>query len=201
MEMAASLPVVISCSRPRVSCPYTAVADTGAQVSVAGRLLLGDLGISQRQLQATPTAVTHVAGGSMRLLGTITCQVSVGTVSTTECIYIAEGVQQLYLSLKAARPFAWSITPSRAPFTHQCVCCGAIRHPTRPTSPRIATSRTRRGERQSPREMVLGALRAHCVCHGTHAATEMSGPPHHVHLRPDTRPHAVHVQPQSCSTL
>ncbi|KAG0720921.1 hypothetical protein GWK47_047473 [Chionoecetes opilio] len=103
VEMAASLPVVISCSRPRATCPYTAVADTGAQVSVAGRLLLGDLGISQRQLQATSTAVTHVAGGSMRFLGTITCQVSVGTVSTTECIYIAEGVQQLYLSLKACK--------------------------------------------------------------------------------------------------
>ncbi|KAG0711217.1 hypothetical protein GWK47_021093 [Chionoecetes opilio] len=29
--------------------------------------------------------------------------VSVGTVSTTECIYIAEGVQQLYLSLKACK--------------------------------------------------------------------------------------------------
>ncbi|MPC87865.1 hypothetical protein E2C01_082745 [Portunus trituberculatus] len=63
----------------------SAVADTGAQVE--------DLCISQRQLQATPMAVTHVARGDMNLLGTIRCQVSVGTCSTAERIYIAEGVQ------------------------------------------------------------------------------------------------------------
>ena len=116
-----SLPVVISCSHPS-TCPYTAVADTGAQVSVADCFLLGDLGISQRQLQATPAAITLVAGGSMRLLGTITYKVSVGPVTTTECIYIS----------------------------------------------------------RSPREMVLGAIRAHRICHGMHAASrnKWSASPH-----------------------
>ncbi|KAG0712824.1 hypothetical protein GWK47_017580 [Chionoecetes opilio] len=170
---------------------YTAVADTGAQVSVAGRLLLGDLGISQRQLQATPTAVTHVAGGSMGLLGTITCQVSVGTVSTTECIYIAQGVQQLYLSLKACKPFAWSITPSAPPFTPtKCVCCGATRHPTRPTSPGIATSRTCRGNVDRLEKWFLEHFGRMCLPWDARRVPEMSGPPHHVPPTADTRPHA-----------
>ncbi|MPC53770.1 hypothetical protein E2C01_047668 [Portunus trituberculatus] len=48
-------------------------------------------------------SVTHVAGDNMNLLGTITCQVSVETRSTTERIYIAEGVQQLYLPLESCK--------------------------------------------------------------------------------------------------
>ncbi|KAG0726001.1 hypothetical protein GWK47_037487 [Chionoecetes opilio] len=139
VEMAASLPVVISCSRPRVSCPYSSGGHWGASVC-AGRLLLGDLGISQRQLQATPTAVTHVAGGSMPLLGTIPVRSPWGTVSTTECIYIAEGVQQLYLSLKACKALRLVHHTFPRPLSPTSVCCcGAIRHPTRPTSPGIAT--------------------------------------------------------------
>ena len=111
VETTASLPMVISYSRPHATCPYTAVADTEMQVSVACRLLLGDLGISQCQLQAALTAVTHVAGDSMHLLDTITCQVSAGPVATTECIYIAEGVQSnLTYYSRHARPSTWSIT-------------------------------------------------------------------------------------------
>ncbi|KAG0723963.1 hypothetical protein GWK47_041628 [Chionoecetes opilio] len=87
------------------------------------------------------------------------------------------------------------------PFTHQCVCCRAIRYPTRPTSPGIATSRTCRGERRSPREIwFLEHFGRTVFAMGRTPLPEMSGPPHHVHLRPDTRPTQSTSQPQSRST-
>ncbi|KAG0720856.1 hypothetical protein GWK47_006581 [Chionoecetes opilio] len=124
MEMAASFAVVISCSRPRATCPYTAVADTGAQVSGGGSPTVG----GPRHIPTSAPGYTHgsphVAGGSMRLLGTITCQVSVGTVpQTTECIYIAEGrgSNSTYRSRHARALRLVHHTFLRAPF-HPPVC-------------------------------------------------------------------------------
>ncbi|KAG0730145.1 hypothetical protein GWK47_028886 [Chionoecetes opilio] len=122
VEMAASLPGVISCSRPRATGSLPAVADTGAQVSVRVAYFLGDLGISQRQLQATPTTVTHVLpGAACDSWEPSPVRSPWGLSPPQSCIYIAEGVQQLYLSLKACKALPWSITPSRAPF-HPPVC-------------------------------------------------------------------------------
>ena len=192
--MTASLPVVISCSRPCATCSYTAVADTGVQVSVANRLLLGDLGISQRQLQTTPMAVTHVTGGSKCLLGTITCQVSVGTVSITEHIYIAEDVQQLYLSLKVCKALRLVRHTFLRPLAPTSVCAvepsDTPQAPLRPESPpyELVNENVDRLEK-----WFLEHFGRTVFAMGRTPLPEMSGPPHHIHLRPDARPHAVHV--------
>ncbi|ROT84068.1 hypothetical protein C7M84_022732 [Penaeus vannamei] len=95
----ASLPVIVVCGNLRARCSTMAVADTGAQVSMAGRTLLNNLGILQHQLQPAPVAVNHVAGGGVRLLGSLICQLVVGPVTTNERIFFANGVERLYLSL------------------------------------------------------------------------------------------------------
>ncbi|KAG0713481.1 hypothetical protein GWK47_016164 [Chionoecetes opilio] len=79
----------------------------------------------------------------MRLLGPSPV-VSVG-LSHHRVHLIAAGVQNSTYRSRTCKPFRLSITPSRRPpFTHQCLCCGATRHTTRPTvarnrHPKIAT--------------------------------------------------------------
>ncbi|KAG0719863.1 hypothetical protein GWK47_049616 [Chionoecetes opilio] len=188
--MAAPLPVVISCSRPRATCPYTAVADTGRKCPVAGRLLLGGLGISQRQPPGPHPRQSPTLPGQHALLENPHLSGLRGDcLPPQSASYIPKACSKSTYRSRHARPFAWSITPSRAPFHPPVGCfCGAIDTPKAP-SPGIATSRTCRGERRSPREMVLGALRAHCVSHGTHAATRDERAASPRPQRPDTRPH------------
>ena len=155
---------------------------------------MGDLDISQRQLQATPTVVTHIAGGSMCLLGTITCQVSVGTVSTIERIYIAEGVQQLYLSLKACKALRLVHHTFPRPLAPTSVCAvepsDTPQAPLRPESPpyELVEENVDRLEK-----WFLEHFRCTVFAMGRTPLPEMSGPPHHIHLRPDAPPHAIHV--------
>ncbi|ROT66062.1 hypothetical protein C7M84_015928 [Penaeus vannamei] len=78
VDTLASLPVIVVCGNLRARCSTMAVADTGAQVSMAGRTLLNNLGILQHQLQPAPVAVNHVAGGGVRLLGSLICQLVQG---------------------------------------------------------------------------------------------------------------------------
>ncbi|MPC31968.1 hypothetical protein E2C01_025269 [Portunus trituberculatus] len=103
MEVTADLSVRIVCPWPQAECCTTAVADTRAQVCITGRPLLESLGIPPGQLHASPRTVNHVASGGVKLLGSLTCEVTVGAITTSECVYIAEGVQRLYLSLRACR--------------------------------------------------------------------------------------------------
>ncbi|KAG0725734.1 hypothetical protein GWK47_038023 [Chionoecetes opilio] len=118
----------------------------------------------------------------------------VGTVSTTECIYIAEGVQQLYLSLKACKALRLVHHTFPRPLSPTSVC--AVEPSDTPQDPRHPES--------PPHELVeenVDRLEKWFLEHfgctvfamGRTPLPEMSGPPHHVHLRPDIRPHAVHV--------
>ena len=91
VETAACLSVQVTCPQPRSECTVMAVAETGAQVCTAGRPLLRSLGVSPRHPQASPRIVSHVAGGGVRLLGSLTCSVTAGTITTTELVYIAKG--------------------------------------------------------------------------------------------------------------
>ena len=126
----------------------------------------------------------------MRLLGITTCQVSVGPVTTTENIYIAKGVQRLYLSLKACKAL--------------CLVHHIFLHPPAPTSvSAVEPSDTPQNPlcpESPPHEFVeenldrierwfLEHFRRTVFANGRMPLPEMSGPPHHIHLRP----HAVHV--------
>lgn len=88
--------VVVICANLYAKGSTMAVADTGAQVSTAGHILLNNLDILQHQLQLTPMAINHVTGGGVHLLGRLFV---VGPVTTNECIFFADRIQCLYPSL------------------------------------------------------------------------------------------------------
>ncbi|XP_063859146.1 uncharacterized protein LOC135100114 [Scylla paramamosain] len=192
VEATADLSVRIVCPWPQAECCTTAVADTGAQVCIAGRPLLESLGIPLGQLHASPRTVSHVAGGGVKLLGSLTCEVRVGAITTSECVYIAEGVQRLYLSLGACR--ALQLVPQD--FPRPATRISALTAP--------ASLKTSAHPLSPPYELVeenLGRLEKWLLEEfgRTVFATERTplpeilSPPHHIHLRPGARPHVVHV--------
>ena len=95
--------MTVICPRPHAECTILAVADTGAQVSVADFSLLRELGINKKRLQPALTTVSHVAAGNLKIVGSLECQVSTGSTSTLERIYVGEKVTRFYLSLAACK--------------------------------------------------------------------------------------------------
>ena len=69
VDEVAGLPVRVSHPQHKTECSTTAIADTGAQVCIAGRHLPKVLGLSPRQLQPPTRTISHVAGGGVKLLG------------------------------------------------------------------------------------------------------------------------------------
>ena len=192
VEAAAGLPVQLTCPHLQLECSITAIADTGAQVCIAGRSLLRSLDISPRHLQASPRTVSHVAGGGVKLLGSLECNVTAGTVTTSELVYIAEGVQRLYLSLGACK--ALRLVPQD--FPRPAAGIGALTtsdapdNPTRPMTPpyELVEENVERLEKWFLEQFGRTVFATERT-----PLPEMRGPPHHIHLRPDVRPHAVHV--------
>ena len=73
------------------------VADTGAQVNVAGPSHMKHLGIKLEQLNEVPTPLNHAGGSPLHVLGSHPLLV-VHNNKIIE-IYFATGVSNMYLSL------------------------------------------------------------------------------------------------------
>ncbi|KAK8390853.1 hypothetical protein O3P69_010520 [Scylla paramamosain] len=82
--------------------PTTAIADTGAQVCVAGPTLLRILGLSPRQLQER-AGLRDLAGINLPTLGATTCHFSIPGRSTQRDVYFVKSVDKIYLSLDACK--------------------------------------------------------------------------------------------------
>ena len=192
VDEVADLTVRVSHRQHKTECSTTAIADTGAQVCIAGRHLLKDLGLSSRQLQPSTRPINHVAGGGLKVLGSLHCVVTAGAASTSVYVNIAEGVQHLYLSLRVCK--ALGLVPPDFPSPPAQI--GAIttpeapQTPTRPPAPpfELVEENVERLEKwflEHFGRTVFSTERS--------PLPEMHGPPHHIHLQPGTRPHAVHV--------
>ncbi|KAG0717638.1 hypothetical protein GWK47_054031 [Chionoecetes opilio] len=100
--MAASLArVVISCSRPRATCPYTAVADHWGAVVCGGPPTVGGPWHIQRQPPGLHPGKVHptLPGAACASVGTHHLFRSLWDCLTTECILHSEGGSNIYLSL------------------------------------------------------------------------------------------------------
>ncbi|KAK8372979.1 hypothetical protein O3P69_012755 [Scylla paramamosain] len=82
--------------------PTTTIADTGAQVCVAGPTLLRILGLSPRQLQER-AGLCDLAGVILPTLGATTCHFSIPGRSTQREVYFVKSVDKIYLSLDACK--------------------------------------------------------------------------------------------------
>ncbi|KAG0712342.1 hypothetical protein GWK47_018723 [Chionoecetes opilio] len=189
--MAASLPVVISCSRPRATCPLHSMRTlwrkclwrvaycwgTSAYPNVAPGYTHGSHPRCRGQ---------HATPGNHHLSGLR------GDCLHHRVLYIAEGVQQLYLSLKACKALRLVHHTFPRPLSPTSVC--AVEPPDTPQDPRRPES--------PPHELVeenVDRLEKWFLEHfgrtvfamGRTPLPEMSGPPHQ---RPPT---ARHTPPRS----
>ena len=96
------LTVHVSCPGPGLGVAARAVADTGAQVCVAGPALLTALAIKPAALRRR-AGLRDLANVHLRALGSAQCQVSLLGRTSLQEVYFVEAVQQLYLSLAACK--------------------------------------------------------------------------------------------------
>ncbi|KAK8374316.1 hypothetical protein O3P69_018358 [Scylla paramamosain] len=79
-----------------------AVADTGAQVCVAGAALLSSLNIQPTQLQGC-AGLRDVADLPLRCLGSCRCDIYLGGHATQQEVYFVPSARSLFLSLSACK--------------------------------------------------------------------------------------------------
>ncbi|KAK4324209.1 hypothetical protein Pmani_005211 [Petrolisthes manimaculis] len=107
-------------------------------------------------------------------------------------MYIAEGVQQLYLSFKACK--ALQLLPQDFPRPATRVIAGVAKEilqlPIRPITPpnELVKENVERLETWFLKQFGRTVFAMERT-----PLPEMRGPPHHIHLRPDSRPNTVHV--------
>ena len=94
------LQVLVSRPESGPQHPTTAIADTGAQVCVAGPTLLKTLGLPPRQLQER-AGLRDLAGINLPTSGATTCNFSIPGRSTQQDVYFVKSVEKIYLSLDA----------------------------------------------------------------------------------------------------
>ncbi|KAK8372279.1 hypothetical protein O3P69_017362 [Scylla paramamosain] len=97
-----TIDVIVSRGDGKEERKASAVADTGAQVCVAGPSLLHTLGIEPSQLQSR-AGLRDVANLRLRCMGSTICQVTLGKRSTIQDVYIIQSARQFYLSLAACK--------------------------------------------------------------------------------------------------
>ena len=88
-----------SCSPHYVS----GIADTGAQVTVAGPSLLKQLQISAKMLYKPALTILHVGGNTLSLIGTYDVKIHHNNKICETTIYFVNGVKSLYLSLDVCK--------------------------------------------------------------------------------------------------
>ena len=93
------LQVLISCQNNAPPESMEVVADTGAQVNVAGPSHMKRFRIKRNQLKGVPTSLKHAGGSHLQVLGSHSMYVIHNDKLVETEIYFASGVQNIYLSL------------------------------------------------------------------------------------------------------
>ena len=79
------------------------VADTGAQVTVAGQQHIKHFGLTLEELNESPHGLQHAGGNPLKVLGSYPVSVMHnGQFADTE-VYFAQGVKHMYLSLDVCK--------------------------------------------------------------------------------------------------
>lgn len=178
--------------------PTTAIADTGAQVCVAGPTLLRILGLSPRQLQER-AGLRDLAGVILPTLGATTCHFSIPGCSTQREVYFVKSVDKIYLSLDACKDLGLVHADFPQPPVREVasVSGSGPTPPSRLTAapPRPNTMPLPPLEENVPmlQEWLLGHFSTSTFDTDQYPLPVMAGPPHHIHLSPDATPYACHT--------
>ena len=87
----------------RTSETIEVVADTGAQVTVAGIQHMEKMGIKRDELENPKHHLKHAGGKGMKLIGSYPVSIQHNGHSINDIIYFAQGVSNMYLSLTSCK--------------------------------------------------------------------------------------------------
>ncbi|XP_063876921.1 uncharacterized protein K02A2.6-like [Scylla paramamosain] len=173
-----------------------AVADTGAQVCVAGAALLSSLNIQPTQLQGC-AGLRDVADLPLRCLGSCRCDIYLGGHATQQEVYFVPSARSLFLSLSACKELG--LVPAGFPH-HSLPTVQAVEardttaEPAQPPA-KPATIPFPPHEEHVRRleEWLLQHFSASAFNTTRSPLPVMDGEPHHIHLAPNAVPYACHT--------
>lgn len=164
-----------------VSKLMVVVADTGAQVCVAGPALMSSLGLRPVLLQRR-AGIRDVAGAPLSTMGALPCRISYCGHSTVQEVHFVKSVERLYLSLDTCK--ALGLVHNHFPHPLPQVANVMVLDdddgclPTRPTAMPLL-----------PLEENIPCLEQWLLRH----FSVMQGAPHHIHLKEGAKPYACHT--------
>ena len=172
--------------------PAVAVADTGAEVCVAGPQHLRLLGLREGQLLEVDVGLLDIAEVRVKVMGFAWCVFRIGKVATRQRVYFVKSSKMLFLSLNTC--ISLKLVPCDFPF-HTRMVAGVIRptHPPpliRPSSPPYPPVEENVGRMQ---DWLLQHFSSTTFNTSRYPLPAMKGPAHHIHLERDAKPVAYHT--------
>ena len=173
-----------------------AVADTGAQVCVAGPALLSSIKLRPALLQRR-AGLRDVADLPLECMGSASCRISCGGASTDQEIYFMKTAKKLYLSLKACKDLG--LVPLEFPH-HVPVVASSRASVTADDTPTVLPDRPS-SMPFAPSEENVSRLEEWLLQHFSSTTFNtsreplpvMAGKPHHIHLSKGAVPYACHT--------
>lgn len=173
-----------------------AVADTGAQVCVAGASFMSTMNLKPALLQRR-AGLKDVADYPLKCMGSAPYRISLGGLSTVQEVYFLKTAKQLYLSLPACKKLGLVHPdfPHQAPLIASTSIEGDPRIPTPTLVPRPSVIPLPPLEENASRleEWLLQHFSSTTFNTSREPLPVMAGKPHHIHLAPDAVPHACHT--------
>lgn len=188
--------VVASLSGRQEGRPVMAVADTGAQVCVAGPALLAKLGVKERGL-LRKGGLRDVADLPLACLGTFECCFALDGRSTRQEVFVVKTARNLFLSLTACKDLG--LVPDTFPF-HVPTAAGtrmeSVSDPELPPTPETIPYPPLEENVERLQEWLKQHFSASTFNTDRSPLPAMAGAPHHIHLHADARPFACHTPAQ-----
>ena len=187
------LVVEIDCINIGRSNKMNAVADTGAEVCIAGFPQAKGLGISVDKLKKAGVRLQHAAGGQMNVLGKYEVIIRHGGKSTRDSIYFVNGTHKLFLSLKVCK--ALGLVDPNFPYhvisnievLNQIEYNGRGERPVKLPYPPTEINVPKL------KQWLLERFSGSTFNINKRPFPVMSGKPHHIHLLPNATPYACHT--------
>lgn len=171
----------------------TAIADTGAQVCVAGPTLMSSLGLRPAQLMRR-AGIRDLAKIPLTSLGAARCCISLDGRSTIQEVYFIKSVERLYLSFATCRELGMVHKDFPQPLLRiACVDIGSNASddiPVRPTTMPLPPLEENVVRLQ---EWLLRQFSSSTFNTDSYPLRVMQGPAHHIHLKEGSRPHTCHT--------
>ena len=188
------LQVVMGPQTSEVTRKVTAVADTGAQVCVAGPSLMASLGLKPAQLKRR-AGIRDLAKIPLTSLGAALCRISLAGRSTVQEVYFIESVERMYLSFTTCKELGLvhADFPQPSPLVAGTGLVGddvSSDIPARPTSMPLQPLKKNVARLE---EWLLRQFSSSTFNADRYPLRVMQGPPHRIHLKEGARPHTCHT--------